>query len=301
MTRRQEVEQHRHSLEEIRGIMNSMKTLAYMETRKLARFLNTQQTVVQSIEDTAADLLNFHPDILPTVKHSRHVYLLLGTERGFCGDFNHALLQQLETTLQAHAVDNPLLITIGRKLHILLEDDNRLTTSINGASVMEEITDLPGKIVTELMTLQARHGNLTLYCLYHNDQADIIVKELLPPFQKLMNRPSPCTIPAILNLSPKQMLAELTEHYLFAALHEMLYTSLSAENYRRVTHLEGAVRHLDEASDKLKRKYNTLRQEEIIEEIEVILLSTSNIDKPVLKRKSADTGNGNTVITGSPG
>ena len=30
MTRRRELEQHRHTLGEIRGIMNSMKTLAYI-------------------------------------------------------------------------------------------------------------------------------------------------------------------------------------------------------------------------------------------------------------------------------
>jgi F-type H+-transporting ATPase subunit gamma len=58
----------------------------------------------------------------------------------------------------------------------------------------------------------------------------------------------------------------------------MLYTSLMVENRRRVTHLEGAVKHMDEESDELRRQCNTLRQEEIIEEIEVILLSSSELD-----------------------
>jgi F-type H+-transporting ATPase subunit gamma len=46
-----------------------------------------------------------------------------------------------------------------------------------------------------------------------------------------------------------------------------------AENRRRVSHLEGAVRHLDNETTKLTHLYNVLRQEEIIEEIEVILLN----------------------------
>jgi F-type H+-transporting ATPase subunit gamma len=82
-----------------------------------------------------------------------------------------------------------------------------------------------------------------------------------------------------LTLSPTAFLLELTEQYLFAALHEMLYTSLMAENHNRVTHLEGAVRHLDEKSEQLARQCNALRQEEIIEEIEVILLSASSLDE----------------------
>ena len=46
-----------------------------------------------------------------------------------------------------------------------------------------------------------------------------------------------------------------------------------AENLRRVEHLEAAVRHLDKKAADLRRRCNALRQEEIIEEIEVILLS----------------------------
>ena len=50
MTRLHELEHQRKSLAEIRDILNSMRTLAYMETRKLARFLDAQHAVVESIE-----------------------------------------------------------------------------------------------------------------------------------------------------------------------------------------------------------------------------------------------------------
>jgi len=84
--------------------------------------------------------------------------------------------------------------------------------------------------------------------------------------------------PPLLNLPPEAFLLDLTDHYLFAALHQMLYTSLMQENRRRMNHLEGAVRHLDEESSDLARQCNALRQEEIIEEIEVILLSAASIN-----------------------
>ena len=93
MTRRRKLELHRHGLAEIRDIMNSMQTLAYIETRKLARFLDAQHAVVQNIKDVAADLLSFYPEILPEATEATPVYVLIGTERGFCGDFNHALLK----------------------------------------------------------------------------------------------------------------------------------------------------------------------------------------------------------------
>jgi F-type H+-transporting ATPase subunit gamma len=57
----------------------------------------------------------------------------------------------------------------------------------------------------------------------------------------------------------------------------MLYTSLMIENRFRVTHLEGAVKHLDDESAQLERRCNALRQEEIIEEIEEIMLSAASL------------------------
>lgn len=285
MTRLRELEQHRHSLADIREIMNSMKTLSYMETRKLSRFLDAQHAVVQSIEDVAADLLSFYPEILPEVKETTAVYLLIGTERGFCGDFNHALLKNLESTLQAHSVDNPILVAIGRKLYNLLETDARMVASADGANVVEEVPDLLSQAVSELMMLQDKHGDLAVYCLYHNAEEVIVLKRLLPPFQGFLNRPPNFSHPPLLNLSPPEFLAELTEHYLFAALHEMLYTSLMAENYKRVRHLEGAVKKLDDESYALLQQCNALRQEEIIEEIEILLLNTGNLDESKHKRK----------------
>ena len=173
MTRRRNLERHRHRLAEIRDIMNSMKTLAYMETRKLARFLDAQHAVVQSIDNVAADLLSFRPEILPEMKETTTAYLLIGTERGFCGDFNHALLKSLESTLQGYSSRSPLLIVVGRKLYTLMEADERVATMLDGAAVVEEVTALLNQVVSELSRLQAKHGLLTVYCLYHGAAADI--------------------------------------------------------------------------------------------------------------------------------
>jgi F-type H+-transporting ATPase subunit gamma len=277
MTRRRKLEQHRHSLEEIRDIMNSMKTLAYMETRKLARFLDAQRDVVQSIEDMAADLLSFYPETLPEIQNSTAVYLLLGSERGFCGDFNHALLRHLELTLQEQTTENPILLAIGRKLSMLLEGDNRVSVFLDGAGVVEESTTLLNQLVRELTALQEKHGVLSVYCLYHGGEDGIVTQKLLPPFYELMHRPQRFSHPPVLNLEPAEFLIELTDQYLFAVLFELLYTSLMVENHNRVAHLDGAVKHLDDESSDLTRQSNAMRQEEIIEEIEVILLSASSL------------------------
>lgn len=70
-----------------------------------------------------------------------------------------------------------------------------------------------------------------------------------------------------------QFLASLTAQYLFAALHQFLCSSLTAENQQRVRHLEAAVHRITDETARIARHCNRLRQEEITEEIEIILLS----------------------------
>ena len=76
-----------------------------------------------------------------------------------------------------------------------------------------------------------------------------------------------------LQLPPAEFFAELLDQYLLAALYGVLYESLAAENHQRLAHMENALDRLDETVARLAVKRNALRQEKIVEEIEVILSS----------------------------
>ncbi|MDX1301256.1 FoF1 ATP synthase subunit gamma [Photobacterium sp.] len=285
MTRRQDLQHHRHSLHEIRNILNAMKTLAYMESRKLSTFLDSQHKVVEGLTEVAADFISFHPEALPETMEATPVYLLIGTERGFCGDFNQAVIRHTEQSLKAHPSMQPTLIVVGRKLYNLMQDDMHVFARIDGPSVVEEVPAILDRAVEALADLQAQHTVISLYSVYHSGEEGIVTKKLLPPFEHNRQQSPRFPYPPILNLPPKRFLFDLTEQYLFAALHELLYTSLIEENHRRMIHLEGAVKHLDNLSDELTQQFNVLRREEIIEEIEVILLNTGNLDDDWHKRK----------------
>ena len=268
MTRRRSLEHRRSSLAEIRDIMNSMKTLAYTETRKLDRFLGAQHDVVNGIETVAADLLGFYPEVLVGEQLSTPVCLLIGSQRGFCGNFNHALLNHLDSTDRDIMARSPTLIAVGHKLCTLMETDERDTVRLEGANVAEEVTAVLGRMVEELYTLLKKNHTSSVYAIYHNEEDELVLQKLLPPFKDIVDARPRFTYPPVLNQSPQTFLAGLTDQYLLAVLHE---------NHRRVSHLEGAVKHLDEVSSDLIRKCNTLRQAEIIEEIEVILLNSANL------------------------
>lgn len=276
MSNRHDLELHRESLADIRNIMNSMKTLAYMENRKLARLLASQQALSRNIEEAAADLLAHFPDLLPADHRAKSVLVVVGTERGFCGNFNQKLARHIDSMMEADA-PAPLLVIIGHKLLTPMGDDPGVEVSLAGATVSEDIPELLNRLVEHLTALQAKHGALNLSCLYHTEPDKIDLRQLLPSFRELAPSAPDNTGEPLIHMEPEALLKELSEQYLLSELHEIFSTSLNAENLNRVTHLDGAVRKLDEKASELTRRANALRREEIIEEIEVILLNASAV------------------------
>jgi F-type H+-transporting ATPase subunit gamma len=248
-----------------------------METQKLSRFLTAQQKVVESIDDVAADFLGFFPGVPSAIREATPVFLVIGSERGFCGDFNRALARRLVEERGQSEADSARTVIVGHKLHSLLEDDESVSASIDGASVVEEVPLVLQRLVAELNTLQVSISSLRLIGIHHHSDG-ISVRSLLPPFQRDSSEEGGHAFAPLLNIPAAEFLGELVDHYLFSALNTMLYASLMCENQRRVGHLGGAVRRLEQESGELTRKCRALRQEEIVEEIEVILLSATGPD-----------------------
>ena len=274
MSRRRQVEKHRRRLGEIRDIMNSMKSLAYMETRKLSRFVETQRAVVKAIHRVADDFLGFHPGLLPPMPGGEALCLVIGSERGFCGDFNEQLLRHAAGCPGAGAP----LILVGTKLHGLVAPGRPVLAKLAGADVVEDVEAVLNRIIDVLTAHYEARGPGPLSVVYQGAEAEGVLQERLLPAFGGDDRPAAAFAhPPVLNVPPEDFFRDLADHYLLAAVHGILLSSLMAENHRRVRHLEGAVRHLDDKTVALARRANVLRQEEIIEEIEVILLSAETL------------------------
>ncbi len=277
MSKHEELERERRSMQEVREIMNSMKSLAYLEMKKLSGVVGVQHAMRESLEAVAADFFNFFPLSLEPGTLSHDVYLLVGSERGFCGGLNQQLVKQLEMNGTFAAAS---LLAVGQKLRQLLEAAGRSATWITGASVVEEVNTVLSEIVASLASLYRRFPTFNLYAIYHHGREGILTRKILPPFSTLQRSSADNRCAPRLYLSPEDFFLALSQEYLFSALSEVLFMALMAENYQRMSHLEAAVKYLDDELEALMRRFRLLRQEEIVEEIEVILLSTGYLDIP---------------------
>ncbi|WP_139304797.1 F0F1 ATP synthase subunit gamma [Microbulbifer marinus] len=277
VSHRREMQHHRRQLAEARQIISTMQSLAFIEVRRLRRVLEIQQQVVRGIFDIAADFLSFHAQLIPEPQPLQNLFLVIGSERGFCGNFNEVLIQELERCLAAATGEHTGVVACGRKLCERLTGHPRLLAPLDGAAVLDEVDGALSRLIARVTDLDVTSGSMALTAIYCDPQQENPqVRQLLPPFEVLRDAERKFAFAPQLNLQPQQLLLELADQYLFAALHEILYVSLTAENLRRMQHLEGAVRHLDNNLETLQHRENQLRQEEIIEEIEVILLSMNS-------------------------
>ncbi|MDD4906681.1 MAG: F0F1 ATP synthase subunit gamma [Methylobacter tundripaludum] len=284
MSQSRELQLHIAQMEEIRSILNSMKNLALMEVHKLARFQHMQGQVVTNIENAALDFLDFYP--LPdAADNAVPICIVVGAERGFCGDFNESLINAIVAETYSG------IIAIGSRLCNKLADNPlEVIASIEGANSAEEAPVILNRLIDTLNSLavegsdisrQKSNGfapTLQLTVVYHDHlTGQITRRHILPPFPRRQKQAPRYGNPPVLNLEPDGFFSDLVDHYLFAVLNEIFYISLMAENQLRLQHLEGAVKHLDDETVKLRRKSHIYRQEEITEEIEVILLNADNL------------------------
>lgn len=278
VSRSHTIQTHLEQLGELQAIITSMKTLSQLELHKLGGLSASQHALAESLERMAADFYHHYPQGGDTVEES--LWLLLGSERGFCGDFNDALVHRLPQLFAAYAQHPARVLAVGRKLWLRLEDSLPGYTPLGGANVSEEVPRTLATVVDAIQQLMVEEGVSSLSVLYHDDEkGGLSVRRLLPP--DLHVGGAEWRTPPLLQLAPREFLHGFLLHYLFLGLNELFTVSLLAENQYRVQHLEGAVRRLDERLVELSSRVRSLRQEEITEEIEMILLAGTPADLPI--------------------
>ena len=282
----QKIVNHIKSLGEIKEIMSSMKTLSLLELRKLTQLIPNQERMVESCDRIANDFIQHHPSFSKPRKQKKCCLLMIGSERGFCEDFNDKLIDVINDDSKEKINHYDTIIAVGQKLSALLEDHPFSITNLDGISTSDETSRVIQEIINSFNHLQTSEKYNCLHVLYfqHSDRS-INLSSLVPPFESMKlntldnnQHKSRKTIiksyPPELNLEPKHFYGQLVEQYLFFRLHELLYSSLQTENEMRIKHLGSAIDRLTEKIDDLTNKWRIMRQEEITEEIEIILLNS---------------------------
>lgn len=277
MSKRSQIQHHVQKLGEIGDIMRAMRNVSFMETHKLARFLNQQRQVLASIEQACADFGSFYPECYIEADHMNRLFLAIGSERGFCGDFNDSIVTALHVQQAKLGSEPTQVLLVGSRLVTKIGNDcPNVAGHLEAPSVVEEVQSVLMAVVEKLMSMHSNavtSPQLIVTVLYHEDGTDGVTIREVPPVGAFRKQVSPEGFPPLIQLRKENLYAELAQHYLWAQMHHIFYSSLMAENRSRLRHMEQAIQRLEEKTADLQRHQNILRQEEITEEIEVIMLN----------------------------
>jgi F-type H+-transporting ATPase subunit gamma len=259
-------------LGEVRAILTAMKNLSVVETRKLARFITQQRRMLQNIEAAAADFRAAYPEPNSTDVVST-VIIVIGSERGFCGNFNERVVGALSQT--GTWKPTPSLIAVGHRLVRKLAEHPMLLGRLDGATTTEAVPAVLDRLMDALHAARGRIAahQVDLYCLSVTADADVALRRLLPIPVGAGEALRRHRYPPRLNEHPDRFFLGLLDQYLLAALHGCLFESLAAENRQRLAHMEHALERVDQSLAGVAHRRNALRREKIIEEIEVTLSS----------------------------
>lgn len=270
MTKRHELQRQRASLDNIGELMGAMKNIALLECRRIAAFIEAQTTATTIIESAFADFAHDHATELPTDPPGHEVLLLIGSERGLCGDLNPRLADH------AAALASPVqrqVVLVGSRLADRW--NGPFAASVPGAQFAEEVQSvLLNLLATLVPLLDRRDGTPAVLRLIYLGESGAVERQLLPVPQitaQTVRRGHA----VLLYLPPRDYLKVLLQQWLAAAVGSALYDALLYENQMRLEHMEQARQRINDRLAVLDSQSNMARQEEITQEIELIQLSAS--------------------------
>ncbi|QPK61738.1 F0F1 ATP synthase subunit gamma [Methylomonas sp. LL1] len=261
MSQRREVEARLALFDELSGILGAMRSFALAELRKVGKREPAQQRVVASLAAALDDLADCLPEQVSSNPAS-DIWLLFGSVRGFCGSFNEDVMRfwRAETQQQGR------LILVGERLHPMI-DEREALQRLNGADGGLDAPAAIDRILAAIAELRGSCGFGLMACL--RDERGARAQRLWPLPVTAPNTNS--NNPPLTYQPAREVAAGVAEHYLFHTLLALLLRSIRVENHMRLMQMETALRHLERGSDELQRQRNRLRQEEIVEEIELMV------------------------------
>ena len=269
MSERRHIEERLALFDELSGILGAMRSFALVALHRNRQHEAAQQEAVNTLETILHPLLAFLP---PQAAKGEDLWLLLGSSRGFCGNFNESLLAYW----QASGGQSCPTIALGERLVARMPATARWIPVAN-ASGHTEISSTTDRILLAIRDLQTRYGPASGLVACLHDTGGLRTRRLLPfPGTGATAE----AVPILTNEPAAQVAAGVAEQYLYHQLLWLQLKSLGMENHLRLQQMENALQHLNETGTALQRQRNRMRQEDIIEEIELMARVNANARKP---------------------
>lgn len=264
---KQQIEQN----QDLFKIISTMKNISIVNTTHFKRKVQAVRNYARTIESGFQILLkNLEGELIERLTSQkpprRTAVVMIGSEKGLCGEFNGSLLHFFENSSLNDG--ETYLITIGQKLFSKLGAEEMFEFPHSSEAVSELLRDLFARFE------EKKWGRLLFF--HHQLQKGLQYKPVettifplnIDWLKSLKEKPWPSRCYPLAMMADKSALFyELTREWIFIAMYQALVESLASENVARLSAMEGAEKNLENRLSDLKADYQRERQEQITEEL----------------------------------
>jgi F-type H+-transporting ATPase subunit gamma len=195
--------------------------------------------------------------------------VVITSDRGLCGGFNSALVQEaLRVEREDFAGQTVRFTAVGRKGTEALRRRGRNVrnayTQVMETNPMRSAVEIVEDQVADYMTGQV--GGV--YCLYNefkSAMSQTLTLEKLLPFEA--ERTGEVVVDYVYEPSQAAVLQELLTRHLHIQMHRILFESAASEHGARMTAMDSATNNAEDVIDRLTLQYNRARQTAITTEV----------------------------------
>lgn len=261
------------SVTNIRKITKAMGLVATSKLRKARVNLEINKKYYNKYEAVLKDIINSMEDkniYIDGNDSDNKLYVIFTSDSGLCGSFNVNIINNVIDEIKKDG-EKSSAIVIGQK--------GRMYLKKLGIKTLAEYIEIPDVPTAKEARIIAQ-SIVELYSTKKIGEVFLVYSEFYSPVkqQVLINKILPFTKEnksdnRYIEFDPSitQVMDEVLENYLKAAVLNCFYNSKASENGSRMTAMNGATDNANDLLDNLNVQFNRLRQSAITQEISEIV------------------------------
>lgn len=271
-------------------ITNAMKLISTSKLRRAKLQLEVTEPYYDRIRETMGDIVRRSGDVpyryfgQRARKKGRHrAYLIITSDKGFAGGFNHNIIRLAEDSCSASGTDFLMLIgNIGKRYFIRknypILENFAFTAKVPTVYDAKEISDY---ILTQFDTGIIDEFHVVYTRMYSSVKLVPEVLKLLPlekdEFTAIEDNPLNNDLTYM--PSAEVLLDTLVPKYLAGVVYGAMVESFASEQSARMTAMDNASKNAEEMLERLQVTYNRVRQAAITQEITEIVAGAAALNE----------------------
>lgn len=265
------------AIETIKKITYAMRLISMSAHSRLKRKQDTIIRYIDTIEQLFGKIYTTHatwrsPILNPTTTHNKQLIILVGSQKGLCGNFNSNLSYFFEAHYNQYTTQSSDIIIIGKKVI----DSTKKFNHTNVIATYETFNMHNLFTIAQAIADTIVHASpvYTEVILFSNQLKGFFAQKphistLVPfaPSERAKNTMPIATDDFIWEHEPKELLDHIANQYLEAQIQYLLFQSLYAEQAARFVSMDNATRNAENLLESTTLTYNKLRQAKITKEL----------------------------------